>query len=82
MMAGKCEYWCETCGCWGSHDANHHDAWKQCNKEFSANKKRNMGSDPTGNDNVAAVSGNDANKEVENVTPPGPVGGGHLSMLK
>jgi hypothetical protein len=27
-MEGQREYWCKTCGRWGSHDMEHHDAWK------------------------------------------------------
>jgi hypothetical protein len=73
------------CVHWGSHDADHHDAWKQRNKEFFANKKRNTGSGPAGNGNLAAgtESGN------HTLTPMGPteatpsvVGNSNLTMLK
>jgi hypothetical protein len=83
-MAGKREYWCDTCVRWGSHDANHHDAWKQRNKEFFANKKRNTGAGPTGNSNLAgAESGNHTPTPMgTKETAPPVTGHSNLSMLK
>jgi hypothetical protein len=80
-MTGKREYWCATCGRWGSHDADHHDAWKQRSKEYFARKKR-------GN---LALNNNNVTNNTDTITPestptptvtPAPVASSNLSMLK
>jgi hypothetical protein len=59
VVPGRKEYWCGTCERWGSHDLNHHDAWKQRTKEYFNKKKTSKeGNDspkqPTGSANCAA----------------------------
>jgi hypothetical protein len=85
-MTGKREYWCDICGRWGSHDADHHDAWKQHNKEFFANKKRNTGNGPIGNSNMTASMENSnhtpALTDPTAVAPTPSVGNSNLTMLK
>jgi hypothetical protein len=83
-MSGKREYWCETCGRWGSHDANHHDAWKQRSKEYFANKKRSGSHGPAGN--LANGDNNHDGLSERKETSTAPVvpvtGSSNLSMLK
>jgi hypothetical protein len=47
LIEGRKEYWCSTCDRWGSHDAEHHDSWKQKTKEFFANRKAGKNKDGT-----------------------------------
>jgi hypothetical protein len=70
-MTVKREYSCDTCSCWGSHDADHHDAWKQRTKDYFARKKRG---------NLAANT--TPEPPPTPVETPQPVAGSNLSMLK
>lgn len=41
---GRKEYWCSVCERWGSHDDEHHDAWKQRTQDFFKRTKKGKGS--------------------------------------
>jgi hypothetical protein len=86
VFPGKKDYWCGTCDRWGSHDINHHNAWKQKNKEFFANRKKS-------NNNVSTPSGGGNNtsgranmvapvEESNSTTPDTVMGSSNLSMMK
>jgi hypothetical protein len=67
----------------GSHDVDHHNAWKQRSKEYFANKKRKA----SAHGNLAVNNMNNMNTNTNTnpetpQTPSVPVAGGHLSMLK
>jgi hypothetical protein len=70
IVPGRKEYWCSSCDHWGSHDVDHHDAWKQCNKEYF-NKERIAKGITAGNANCTAGT----------VTPPSTASTDDTSMV-
>jgi hypothetical protein len=81
-MTGKHEYWCDTCSPWRSHDADHHDAWKQRTKDYFARKKRgNLAASTTPEPTPTPPVETPPPIAGSNLTPP-PVAGSNLSMLK
>jgi hypothetical protein len=67
------------CGRWGSHDAEHHDTWKQRSKDYFARKKRgNLAANNATNTNTTPTP----EPTPTPVATPPPVAGSNLSMLK